>query len=151
MILPPILPIIVVLFLYCNIIIFTFYTETCGGKFFECKMNGTNDCLDTNFVCDGDWDCDDGEDERKELHTDNPICKSLRATCTPEEFQCQNGQCIDETKHCDKRTDCTDASDEMDGDCGKCRFKKTLSIGSPTNVKLRETYKSNNDLSFLQT
>ena len=98
--------------------IIQFGKGTCGMQFIPCKIHNKTDCLDKNFVCDGVWDCDDGEDEKKELHQDNPICQSILSTCKPDEFQCQDGECIEESKHCDKSTDCADASDEMDGDCG---------------------------------
>ena len=81
-------------------------------------MNGTDDCLDKNFICDGEWDCDDGEDEMPTIHPKNKICQSIQKSCGFEEFQCQDGQCIHEAKHCDKKVDCKDASDELDGDCG---------------------------------
>ena len=53
-------------------------------------MNGNNDCLDEMYVCDGEWDCAEGEDENKELHPNNWACTSLPKTCGPEQFQCQN-------------------------------------------------------------
>ena len=94
-------------------------SATCpAATFYTCKMNGTDDCLDKNFICDGEWDCDDGEDETPTKHPKNKICQSIQASCGFEEFQCQDGQCIDEGKHCDKKVDCNDASDELDGDCG---------------------------------
>ena len=85
-------------------------------------MNGTNDCLDKAYVCDGEWDCDGGEDEDKARHPKNPICKSLPITCRHEQFQCQNKECIPEAQHCDGNVNCADASDEMDGDCGMESF-----------------------------
>ena len=74
-------------------------------------MNGTDDCLDKNFICDGEWDCDDGEDETPTKHPKNKICQSIQTSCGFEEFQCQDGQCIEEGKHCDKKVDCNDVKD----------------------------------------
>ena len=36
--------------------------------------------------------------------------------CADHEFQCDNGQCIDAKRTCDRVNDCDDASDEKD--CG---------------------------------
>ncbi|XP_064642804.1 basement membrane-specific heparan sulfate proteoglycan core protein-like isoform X7 [Lineus longissimus] len=46
---------------------------------------------------DGDADYDDG--------------------CKKTEFQCGDGKCIDGRRKCDRRTDCTDGSDELDCPC----------------------------------
>ena len=78
--------------------------------------------MDEAYVCDGDWDCDEGEDETIALHPNNQLCKSLATTCNYEQFQCQNKQCVAEGKHCDGKVDCSDASDELDGDCGMQSF-----------------------------
>ena len=39
------------------------------------------------------------------------------ATCSPREFQCANGKCIDARRRCDNRNDCGDDTDELN--CGK--------------------------------
>ena len=43
-------------------------------------------------------------------------------TCKEGFFRCRSGQCIPNSLHCDKKTDCTDESDEHD--CGM--FTKEL-------------------------
>lgn len=36
----------------------------CPEDKFRCRMDGFQDCLERDLVCDGMEDCDDGEDER---------------------------------------------------------------------------------------
>jgi len=43
----------------------------------------------------------------------------LRIVCTPEQYRCNNGQCIPGPKRCDLTVDCLDGSDESA--CSKCR------------------------------
>jgi hypothetical protein len=38
-------------------------------------------------------------------------------TCGAQEWQCDDGQCIDETSRCDGTLDCTDDSDESNTNC----------------------------------
>ena len=38
-------------------------------------------------------------------------------TCSPRQFQCRSGECIDKSLRCNRRYDCRDGSDELD--CGE--------------------------------
>lgn len=73
----------------------------------EFKCNATGKCIKTNWVCDEEEDCSKGEDE------DPNICKEKKATCSPDQFTCNNGKCIDKTWRCDYDDDCGDGSDEQ--------------------------------------
>ena len=37
--------------------------------------------------------------------------------CPPDQFECNNGRCIDPSAKCNKQDDCGDGSDETD--CGR--------------------------------
>lgn len=43
----------------------------------------------------------------------------LPVVCSPEEFACANGSCIDSALACDYQFDCLDGSDENSAACGK--------------------------------
>ncbi|XP_077509167.1 basement membrane-specific heparan sulfate proteoglycan core protein-like isoform X46 [Amblyomma americanum] len=60
-------------------------------------------CVPRKYVCDGDYDCDDGSDEN------NCAQPSL---CEPNEMQCDNKKCILKVYLCDGDDDCGDGSDE---------------------------------------
>ena len=75
-------------------------------------------CLEAEMVCDGDWDCEDGEDEKHCVDLSDPD-----EHCHGEQWECQDEkQCIDKAKVCDGENDCTDGSDEMQPECGKMCF-----------------------------
>ena len=61
-------------------------------------------CILKTWVCDGTADCAEAEDEQN--------C-SADTTCSPDQFTCENGQCIEGHLRCNKDTDCIDLSDEF--------------------------------------
>ena len=46
--------------------------------------------------------------------------------CSPGEFQCNNGHCLDIRRKCNKYDECGDGSDEID--CGVCCDFSFLSL-----------------------
>ncbi|KAE8631853.1 hypothetical protein XENTR_v10001329 [Xenopus tropicalis] len=71
---------------------------TCLTNQFQC-MDGA--CIPALWLCDGDKDCPNGEDE---------VSCSKKMACNG--FQCKNGHCINSTSKCDGHSDCADGSDE---------------------------------------
>ncbi len=43
-----------------------------------------------------------------------PILLPTDQTCTPDQFTCSNGRCVQKRWLCDREDDCGDASDERD-------------------------------------
>uniref|UniRef100_A0A915PNI4 Basement membrane-specific heparan sulfate proteoglycan core protein n=1 Tax=Setaria digitata TaxID=48799 RepID=A0A915PNI4_9BILA len=65
---------------------------------------GNNECVKSDYICDGEPDCRDRSDEQN--------CPSLRS-CEPNEFRCNNGRCVQKMWLCDGDDDCGDNSDEQ--------------------------------------
>ncbi|CAH1985142.1 unnamed protein product [Acanthoscelides obtectus] len=75
----------------------------CGNERFTCNVAGggdMKDCIPIAWRCDRQKDCSDGSDE-----LDCPNCR-------PDQFRCQDGQCIDKEYLCDGVQHCNDKSDE---------------------------------------
>lgn len=84
-----------------------YFIEQCGPTKFSCPSGG---CIWQAWVCDGQLDCDNGEDE------DKAICSDRPPPCDPnkQQFRCEeSGQCIEYDQICDGHQDCTDNSDEL--------------------------------------
>ena len=75
----------------------------------------------SNQVCDGVWDCGDGEDERECVGAIKPPSRAgnggewSNEDCDSNEYKCPtDGRCIPETALCDRREDCSLGIDEKD-------------------------------------
>ena len=76
--------------------------KPCMFNHFRCTKSGK--CVHNSWLCDGEPDCADGEDESKD------ICD--KRTCSPSQFACKNGKCIQSHFKCDSINQCGDNSDE---------------------------------------
>lgn len=96
---------------------------TCGPDQATCA---NSDCVLKTKVCNGNYDCSDGSDERncseyffknrtfflEVFKMDNNCISGGGSDCEPNEFQCDNKRCILKTWRCDSDDDCGDGSDE---------------------------------------
>jgi len=69
----------------------------------------TGECILRVYLCDGNLDCVNGQDE---INCLNHSCNNIT------EFRCNSGNCIAATWECDGEVDCSDSSDEHNS-CGK--------------------------------
>ena len=49
----------------------------------------------------------------------HPNVLVVTETCSAEQFQCKNGECVKKSDMCDFKFDCVDHSDETDEECGE--------------------------------
>ncbi|KAL8579462.1 hypothetical protein ACOMHN_026827 [Nucella lapillus] len=87
-------------------------TGKCSPDTYACQsafISNTR-CIPQNWVCDGEDDCPDGEDELQ--------CENARA-CLEDHFQCPKGvlRCIAKGWQCDGQKDCDDGADEAPEIC----------------------------------
>ncbi|KAG1681877.1 putative vitellogenin receptor [Nymphon striatum] len=86
--------------------------SSCEHHEFKCDFHA---CIPDNWVCDKVADCEDESDESPEtckLNTTEPAYEVESTGCSPDQFQCVSGECIDKGYHCDGHADCEDYSDE---------------------------------------
>ena len=79
---------------------------TAGGM-----CNTTMECVENQFLCDGEEDCSNGADELAS------VCH--QSTCN--QFKCNNNYCISWGLVCDGKPDCQDESDETATACSKVK------------------------------
>lgn len=116
--------------------------HTCPADRFKCQNNR---CIPMRWLCDGDNDCGNNEDESNTTcsgitHTIGTLCMVESApsselgcdpgtdscfyvsvparTCPPNQHPCTSGRCIPKTWTCDLDDDCGDRSDEP-ASCGE--------------------------------
>ncbi|KAG1651176.1 Basement membrane-specific heparan sulfate proteoglycan core protein [Nymphon striatum] len=81
-------------------------------------------CIDIRRKCDGRRDCRNGSDELEcAFRIYKPVVNSFQnvnlnilvdiKTCSPGEFTCGDGRCINIRRKCDGNRDCVDGSDEV--------------------------------------
>lgn len=131
---------------------------TCKENLFTCSNQ--KQCINKNFVCDGEADCSDFSDEKncgcskndfkcrgnfEKCISNDWLCdgiydcpdksdehdsRCLSRHCAGNAVKCTNGKCIPKYFLCDGIDNCGDNSDEM-----KCSKKKTDSLDFKTGCK----------------
>jgi hypothetical protein len=82
-------------------------------------------CIPLGWLCDGESDCDFGEDESGEL------CGAV--DCGFDELPCRDGSCIPDDFVCDGEADCNDGADETSDVCNGfvCGFPEIATEDPP--------------------
>lgn len=101
----------------------------CLAHEYQCKDRIT--CLHSSWLCDGERDCPDGDDE--------VLSNCKNRTCRTDQFQCTDRSCIAGHLTCNGQFDCADKSDELN--CGKSEANASF-------VRQRKFFGNSNFLLF---
>ncbi|MEM9071491.1 MAG: hypothetical protein AAGE52_23495 [Myxococcota bacterium] len=91
-----------------------FFVVACGGEETDLYCEGgrclcsNGEDIDEDFVCDGDNDCDNWDDERG-----CPGTRIPRMNCVGDDCLCRTGEVIPARWICDGDNDCGDFEDEQ--------------------------------------
>ena len=68
--------------------------------------------------------------------SDGIVVAAVSASCSPEQFNCANGSCVDYEKTCDHMHDCHDQSDENQSYCSEhdLNFRKSTTVVTHTHT-----------------
>ncbi|XP_077990428.1 uncharacterized protein LOC144444770 [Glandiceps talaboti] len=105
----------------------------CPSHEFTCR-NGTPQCTPSYTVCDGSYDCSNGNDEQLcylNQGTDIPyLSTTTYPYCSYHEWLCNNGlQCVTNDKLCNGIIDCYDHSDEE-----QCDVARSILLADQMNI-----------------
>ncbi|XP_059491072.1 basement membrane-specific heparan sulfate proteoglycan core protein isoform X8 [Neocloeon triangulifer] len=111
--------------------------DGCGDGYFSCVDE--RGCVPSDRVCDGVVDCEDGSDEGTECDSDEStdVPDGFGGTCRPDEFRCDDGNCINGDYKCDGTMDCNDNSDEINCQKTCSSFEFTCNDGSCVDRRLQ--------------
>lgn len=103
----------------------------CPADRFDC---GNGQCVSKAFVCDKAPDCLNAADEAH-CPSSSPSAANEESNaisyCRPDQFRCDNRQCINQSLVCNHETDCMDRSDERD--CVYCIDDQFACISKDSN------------------
>ncbi|KAI1283114.1 Basement membrane proteoglycan [Halotydeus destructor] len=77
------------------------------------------------------------DDKGDKVQADVPVVEPAYYQCSPAEFMCRNGQCVDRRLQCDRRYDCMDRSDEENCGPSMSAFPDRPESQSMADVDLR--------------